>query len=184
MKTVKKILSLVLVLLMCLGTLPMTDMGIEASAEGAPVIESGMLTEGDYTYIIVDGTAILQKASEELGGDIVVPEKLGGYTVTGIQAGAFQSCSAITGVTIPGTVKIIGPSAFKGCNSLKTVVMQDGVESISYMDEKLTAALEFEYSGGLDSWSLIFLMTKRDLKLKLLEEPFVLASVVCVSPQT
>ncbi len=160
MKTAKKILSLVIVMIMCLGTLPMTDMGIEASAEETiPVIESDMITEGYYTYIVVDGTAILQKASEELRGDIVVPEKLGGYTVTGIQAGAFQSNSAITGVTIPGTVKVIGPSAFNGCNALKTVVMQDGVESISYMDEKLTAALQFEYSDGLDSWTMIFLMT-------------------------
>lgn len=57
--------------------------------------------------------------------DVVIPEgteKDGTqYTVTGIDASAFAGNSLLRSVTIPSTVKVIGPGAFKGCANLETV---------------------------------------------------------------
>ncbi|MBR5535369.1 MAG: leucine-rich repeat protein [Clostridia bacterium] len=53
-----------------------------------------------------------------------------GEGITSIGAYAFQDCSSITGVTIPGSVKNIGRDAFNNCTSLKTVYISEGVEVI------------------------------------------------------
>ncbi len=49
---------------------------------------------------------------------------------TGIGDYAFQDCSALTAVTIPGGVKRIHAYAFEGCRSLQEVVIPDGVRVI------------------------------------------------------
>ncbi len=57
-----------------------------------------------------------------LSGDIVIEENVTynniSYQVTKIEAGAFESCSGITGITIPKSVKDFGNNIFDGCNSL------------------------------------------------------------------
>ena len=55
-------------------------------------------------------------------GDLTVPEKLDGYTVTAIGAYAFYYRSGFTGkLTLPDTVESIGQGAFAGCYGLTSV---------------------------------------------------------------
>ena len=63
-------------------------------------------------------------------GSLVIPVSIDGKVVTSIGAGAFQGCSGLMSVTIPGGVKSIGVHAFMGCSCLTNVVIPAGVKSI------------------------------------------------------
>jgi len=51
-------------------------------------------------------------------------------SVTSIGGGAFYGCSGLTGVTIPNSVTSIGGSAFYGCSGLTGVTIPNSVASI------------------------------------------------------
>lgn len=57
------------------------------------------------------------------GGDIEIPD-----TVTMIAPEAFKGNDNVTSVTIPGSVSIIGYSAFEGCTELERIVFSDPVD--------------------------------------------------------
>ena len=60
--------------------------------------------------------------------------KYGGFTIPGsvtiIGDSAFYDCSGLTSVTIPGSVTSIGVEAFSGCSGLTSVTIPDSVTSI------------------------------------------------------
>lgn len=60
-----------------------------------------------------------------LGGDLVIPKTVynngQGYGVVSIGKRAFRNCTAITSVTIPSSVEIIGQEAFWQCTNLATI---------------------------------------------------------------
>jgi len=80
--------------------------------------EKRIETVGVYSWpyqIKDDGTAeIIGKPSPEPEGELVIPDKLGGCSVTGIGDKAFMRCT-MTDVTIPDSVTSIGVGAFHGC---------------------------------------------------------------------
>ena len=47
--------------------------------------------------------------------------------VTAIAPGAFEGCTRLTSVVIPGSVKTVGDGAFAGCSALTAVTFQEGV---------------------------------------------------------
>ena len=51
-------------------------------------------------------------------------------SVTSIGNSAFSGCSSLTSITIPGSVTSIGNSAFSGCSGLTSIIIPDGVKSI------------------------------------------------------
>ena len=53
--------------------------------------------------------------------EVVVPAEYMGKAVTIINSRAFYDCSFITKITLPGTIKEIGSSAFGYCTSLQTI---------------------------------------------------------------
>lgn len=57
------------------------------------------------------------------GGDIVIPD-----TVTMIAPEAFKGNDNIVSITIPGSVSVIGYSAFSGCTALERVIFADPVD--------------------------------------------------------
>ena len=60
----------------------------------------------------------------------VIPSELGGCPVTSITDGAFASCTELTGVTIPESVKKLGQSAFSGCTGLTSISLPDSLTLI------------------------------------------------------
>ena len=89
----------------------------------------GYFTEDDYSYAVWEGGAVVNGYSGT-GGDIVIPERLGGSLVTAIEDSAFYGCKGLTGVTIPSGVTHIGDFAFCDCTGLKSATIQPGVTSI------------------------------------------------------
>ena len=62
--------------------------------------------------------------------ELVIPETMDGYRVTGIAKEAFKEREKITSVFIPDSVTSIGDYAFSGCRNLTSVVIGDAVTSI------------------------------------------------------
>lgn len=113
----KKMLSIILSMVILL--LPLTVVSVSAES----------LSEGFYTYSIVDGNAVIIDVSNDITGDITVPSTLGGYTVKHIGVSAFSFRSDITSISLPDTIETIGASAFTYCD-FKTFTMPDSVVSV------------------------------------------------------
>lgn len=90
------------------------------------------------------GTLILYPAARS-EDTYVLPD-----TVTTIGDGAFESCSALTHLTIPETVTAIGERAFNFCDSLAAISLPDGVTSIgAYAFANCDALLEITMPASL-----------------------------------
>ena len=62
---------------------------------------------------------------------IYIPEEVGGTPVSEIGEEAFADAS-ITGVHIPGTIKIVGDKAFWGCNQMESAILEEGIEEVGF----------------------------------------------------
>ncbi|MDO5328386.1 MAG: leucine-rich repeat protein, partial [Clostridia bacterium] len=74
----------------------------------------------DYAYTVKNGNAIIL-GYRGTDTDLTLPETINGHPVTGIGEEAFWGCSSLTRITIPGSVKNIGTSAFAYCDALTSV---------------------------------------------------------------
>ena len=90
---------------------------------------ASMAEENGYKYYISGGNAVIDSyVGEET--EIVIPETLGGLSVTEIGYAAFSGNTSITSVKIPETVTRINHDAFNGCTSLSSVEVPESVVSI------------------------------------------------------
>ena len=85
----------------------------------------------DNTTVTVVGYPLGSKPT----GDLTIPESvtLGGisFPVTSIGRSAFEYCSGLTSVTIPGSVTSIGVEAFFGCSALKRIAANPNPAKVS-----------------------------------------------------
>ena len=84
-------------------------------------------TWGDYTYTVADGKVTIT-SYDGIGGQINVPARINDLPVVDI--GRAFSATAITGITIPGSVTSISYGAFSGCGQLTSIVIPESVISI------------------------------------------------------
>ena len=88
-------------------------------------------------YRVENGQAIIEGYDYEMEGELVIPEIINGYPVTGIDGSAFLGREWLTSVTLPDTVTRIGFAAFAHCDNLQTVSLPAGVsdlQSSAFMD--------------------------------------------------
>ena len=121
-KSVKRICAVTLAALMLGGSavtvLPeVAESGIVASAANS---ERDFYTEENY-----DGT-INVTGYKGKSSNVVIPSKIFGEKVTGVN---MSSDEFITSVTVPNTVKDMN---FSGCEKLKKVTLQSGIQGISW----------------------------------------------------
>ena len=64
--------------------------------------------------------------------DIRIPETINGVKVAVISNRAFKGCASLTSIVIPEGVTSIGDEAFAGCASLTSIVIPEGVTSIGW----------------------------------------------------
>ena len=86
------------------------------------------LSDAGFEYIGNDGAATVTGCTGTCPATLVIPDTLGGNSVTTIGNFAFQS-NALTTVTIPNSVTSIGEGAFYD-NALTTVTIPNSVTSI------------------------------------------------------
>ena len=87
------------------------------------------LSAAGFEYSVAGTSATVTGCTGTCPTALVIPNALGGYSVTSIGSYAFYSNALIT-VTIGGAVTSIGSSAF-GVNALTTVTIPNSVTSIS-----------------------------------------------------
>ena len=121
---IKKSLSLLLAVIMLVVGLPMTNVVFDVGAE------SGEYSEGYYTYTVENEEATITDCDNDISGDVVIPDTLGGYQVSSIGSAAFCDCTGLTSIKIPDSVTSIGDSAFDGCFRLTSVTIPDVVTYI------------------------------------------------------
>ena len=83
-----------------------------------------------FTYREDDGEITILSYTGS-GGDVTIPEQIGGLPVTEIGDGAFRD-SAVTSVTLPLTVEEIGWFAFAGCSQLTALTAFEGLTEVGY----------------------------------------------------
>ena len=85
---------------------------------GRPV----MLSDYTYTFQGYYGCIIITRYT---GPDVnlAIPSEIKGYKVRWLGEGAFQNCSNLTSVIVPGCVAQIPPRAFQGCVNLESVTL-------------------------------------------------------------
>ncbi len=139
----KKLSCLFLSILITAALLPCTAYAAEsepaepAEATELPEDSVDMLlfeqasTSGDYKYEKKDGKTVIT-GYIGAGGDITIPSKLGGSSVSVIGFGAFQGNVDITSVTLPSTVTDIEQSAFQACKNLKSIKWSSKLKNIEH----------------------------------------------------
>ena len=125
-----RIISCLMIVIMMLVSAPIgcfVDLGF-----GMGAIAAEKFTEGYYTYEVNDDATATITDVSYISGNIVIPDSLGGYTVTHIGDRAFIKCDNLESVTIPDSVTTIGKVAFGFCSGMKTVTIGKGTTAISY----------------------------------------------------
>lgn len=97
------------------------DGDIVVGAETVVQYKSGLTR-----YLDIEG----QLTYRSIPSVVYAKEVVVGNAVTSIGEGAFEQCSNLTNVNIPGSVKTIGDAAFLGCTALTSLAISEGVETI------------------------------------------------------
>ena len=100
-------------------------------------ITSTKYTNAKYTLNKSTKTAIVEKASDDIAGELVVLDRVysGGqeYKVEEIGMTAFTNCVNLTKVVISNGIKKIGQSAFDTCENLVSIEIPESVTTIDDM---------------------------------------------------
>lgn len=93
-----------------------------------------------WSYAVCnDGTVSISKTEEsDLSGEIDIPSKLEGYTVSRIDSEGLRGLKKITSIKIPTTVTSIGSMAFFACTSLENIEIPSSVTNFGHGAFELT----------------------------------------------
>ncbi|MGN1131274.1 MAG: Ig-like domain-containing protein [Ruminococcus sp.] len=160
---IKKAISTVLFLAVIFNTYAFTM--VDVSAE----------TTEKFSYNIMDnGTAHITKCYET-SEDIIIPQEIDGYTVTGISAETFSHCIGISSVTIPDSVEFIEDDTLLGMTNVTIYCYTDSpahryalekdFDNIVLMDEiKLNTTNAILTTGGTKALKATIAPTGDSLK--------------------
>ena len=101
------------------------------------IVEISFEIDGIWYCALTDNTAmVIQRPDEDNSyhGDVIIPDSVTyqGFTfsVSAIDASAFEDCYELASVVIGDAVETIGENAFQGCTGLTSVTIGSGVASI------------------------------------------------------
>ena len=137
----KKLLSLILIGILVLGTVLLTSCGTKPQEKGLKFSLSKDGTEYSVAGI-----------GSRTDTEIVIPSVYKGKPVTGIGNYAFFNYTRLTSITIPSSVTSIGGDAFSYCKSLTSITIPDGVTSIGGGAFSYCTSLASVYITDIAQW--------------------------------
>ena len=91
----------------------------------------------------LDGNGFVAKT--QIAGDIVIPSKILGYTITGLKKCATRYCDLITSIKLPNTMTHLEEAAFTACRGLKTVIFPASIEIVEAKNDYFTTATKIYF---------------------------------------
>jgi len=140
-KNRRRLIFLLVFLLALLAVL-----GEEAARRAASVRTTG--EEGAFSYETVGFSATITGLLDKTATEAVVPEKIGGRSVTKIGAAAFADCASLTKIELPQGVREIGSNAFDGCSALTTITLPASLETLRAAFDGCSALAEIAVAPG------------------------------------
>lgn len=86
-----------------------------------------------YYTITSSNTVKVVSGPTKPTGRLTIPYTVQGYAVTEIASMAFNGCTGLTSVSVPGSVTTIGMRAFAGCSALTSAIFAEGVRTFGSM---------------------------------------------------
>ena len=99
---------------------------------------------GDFRYEVVDGNAHIVGYLGD-AEELVIPEKIDGYTVVALGMNAFEDQTVLRSVTLPNTIRTIERHAFHDCDALKELILSKCVRTIKQCAIRDCDSLEYVY---------------------------------------
>jgi len=101
--------------------------------------EEDVERDGDFSYIVMNNNAVLVGYTG-YGGDVVIPETLGGLPTIGIRRNVFIENNTIETVHLPANLEDVGSEQFCLCDNLEAITVAEGnkvytsVDGVLYQD--------------------------------------------------
>jgi hypothetical protein len=112
------------------------------------------LSDAGFEYTVAGGAATVTGCTSTCPATLVIPDTLGGLSVTRINTRAFNA-KGITSVTIPSSVTSIGQLSFTG-NSLTSLTIPNSVTNIdggAFGDNSLTSVTLGDHVATIDDYA-------------------------------
>lgn len=123
-----KIISVILSLLLIVGTIVAVAVFNTASAETF-TDDNGISWTVTESY---PGWAIAPSNKSQMVGTIEIPSTYKGKVILGISTSAFSSCNQLQSVVIPDSIMSIGDNAFEQCSNLTSINIPNSVTDICH----------------------------------------------------
>lgn len=94
--------------------------------------ESAEMTEGDFSYVIVNNSYARITRYSGSATSVQVPSTIGGYTVQVIGARAFQGNTVLESVELPDGLTTIYAYAFENCTGITSIHLPDSITTLGY----------------------------------------------------
>ncbi|MBO4934835.1 MAG: leucine-rich repeat domain-containing protein [Clostridia bacterium] len=172
-KTTEKLLCLLLALITALSACTFCAFAEPRGEDGEK--DENILYDGDYCYIVNGSNALIVGYTGK-GGDLVIPETLGGLPAAQIRRNVFNEDDRIKTVHLPKAMKDITDEQFCLCTRLKSVTVEPGnevytsVDGVLYKNKGKTLQLhppahstEFDIPEGVTKIAPHAFFTNKDL---------------------
>lgn len=116
-KSLNKTISVILAVLLAVGVLPFYTFAQDD-------------VESYLTYSVTAEGITITDCDTSLSGNVVLPDTIDDLPVTVIGKQAFRSCSKITSITLPSSIKTIEMQAFSYCSALENIALNEGLEKL------------------------------------------------------
>lgn len=116
MRKNKKILLALFLVCLTVLVIPFFDYGY---------IKANAANSGSYTYIVINGEAVIVDVDDAISGDIVIPDRFGIFKVTKIGENAFDGCMNVKKISLGRFIKDFYSNTFSGCSVTEFSVNKD-----------------------------------------------------------